>query len=172
MRSWAAFYISWRVTKSFTRFFFAFLRFLWRGQGVTFVKLLFTERYKWQTSYRTCIKFVLEKSAFSTLLIFSFISCEVGRCTQPGAWHLTNPLMKRLATKKDLGLFKIDRAVVDSNRSVNLPLDIRKILCTYPRKRKDIRGLPIFQIGDLSSKDKYHWYWTERLHKVLGSLYR
>ena len=36
-----------------------------------------------------------------------------------------------LATKKDLGPFKIDRAVVDSNRSVNLPFDIRKILSLY-----------------------------------------
>ena len=73
-------YISWRLTKSFTRFpfchrywlwsFFAFLPFLWRGQWVTFVKLLFIERYKWRTNYRTCLKVVLEKSAFSTLLIF------------------------------------------------------------------------------------------------------
>ena len=31
--------------------------------------------------------------------------------------------------KKDLGPFKIGRAVVVSNRSVNLPFDIRKILC-------------------------------------------
>ena len=59
--------------------------------------------------------------------------------------------IKRLATKKDLGPFKIDRAVVDSNRSVNLLFNIRKILCTYPRKRKDIRGLQTFQIVDLSS---------------------
>ena len=42
------------------------------------------------------------------------------------------------------------RTVVDSNRSVSLPFDIRKILCTYPRKKKDIRGLQMFQIGDLS----------------------
>ena len=55
------------------------------------------------------------------------------------------------STKKDLGSFKIDRAVVDSNRSVNLLFDIWKILCTHPRKRKDIRGLKMFQIGDLSS---------------------
>ena len=34
---------------------------------------------------------------------------------------------------------------------VNLPFDVRKILCTYPRKRKDIRDLKMFQIGDLSS---------------------
>ena len=47
--------------------------------------------------------------------------------------------IKRLVTKKDLGPFKIDRAVVDSNRSDNLLFDIRKILCTYPRKRKDMR---------------------------------
>ena len=59
--------------------------------------------------------------------------------------------IKRLVTKKDLGPFKIDRAVVDSNRSVNLPFDIRKILCTYPRKRNDIRDLKMFQMGDLSS---------------------
>ena len=45
--------------------------------------------------------------------------------------------IKRLATKKDLGPFKIDRAVVDSNQSVSLPFNIRKILCTYPRKGKD-----------------------------------
>ena len=45
------------------------------------------------------------------------------------------------STKNDMGPFKIDRAVVDSNRSVNLPFDIREILCTYPRKRKDIRDL-------------------------------
>ena len=119
----------------------------------------FIERYKWQTSYHICIKYVLEKSAFSTLLIFYFISCEVGLCTQPSSIHLnTQPYhdslcfrlilydlyflknsltstIKRLATKKDLGPFKIDRAVVDSSRSVNLPFDIRKILCTYPWKR-------------------------------------
>ena len=53
--------------------------------------------------------------------------------------------------KKNLGLLKIDRAVVDSNRPVNLPFGIRKILCTYPRKRKDVRVLQMFQIGDLSS---------------------
>ena len=41
--------------------------------------------------------------------------------------------------KKNLGLFKIDRAVVDCNRSVNLPFDVRIILYTYPRKRKDIQ---------------------------------
>ena len=58
---------------------------------------------------------------------------------------------QRLATKKDLGSFKIHRAVVDASRSVNLPFNIRKMLCTYPRKRKDIRGLQTFQIGDLSS---------------------
>ena len=40
-------------------------------------------------------------------------------------------VFKRLATKKDLGPFKTDRAVVDSNRSVNLSFDTRKILCTY-----------------------------------------
>ena len=54
-------------------------------------------------------------------------------------------------TKKDLGPFKIDGAVVDSNRSVNLPFNVRKILSTYPRKRKDIRDLKMLQIGDLSS---------------------
>ena len=59
--------------------------------------------------------------------------------------------IKRLATKKDLGPFKIDRAVVDFNQSVNLLFNIRKILCTYPRKRKDISVLHRFQIGDLSS---------------------
>ena len=105
-----------------------------------------------------------------------FISCEVGRRTQPSSIHLNSrpyhsntrwfrlilydpyfwknsltSAIKRLATRKDLGPFKIDRAVVDSNRSVNLLFNIRKILCTYPRKRKDIRGLQMFQIGDLSS---------------------
>ena len=130
-------------------------------------------------SYRTWIKFVLEKSVFGTLLIFCFISCEIDRRTQPSSIHLNyqpyhcdtrwfrlilydlmmtcilkkslTSEIKRLVTKKDLGPFKIDRAVVDSNRSVNLPFNIRKILCTYPRKRKDIRGLQMFQIGDLSS---------------------
>ena len=56
----------------------------------TFVKLLFIERYKRQTSYRACIKYVLEKSAFSTLLISYFISCEVGRHTQPCSIHLNS----------------------------------------------------------------------------------
>ena len=70
--------------------FFVSLLFLCRWQRVTFVKLLFIERYKWQTSYRTCIKIVLEKSAFSTLLIFYFISCEVGRRTQPSSIHLNS----------------------------------------------------------------------------------
>ena len=39
---------------------------------------------------RTCLKVVLEKSAFSTLLIFYFISCEVGRRTQPSSIHLNS----------------------------------------------------------------------------------
>ena len=39
---------------------------------------------------RTCMKVVLEKSAFSTLLIFYFISCEVGRRTQPSSIHLNS----------------------------------------------------------------------------------
>ena len=56
--------------------------------------------------------------------------------------------IKRLATNKDLSPFKIDRAVVDSNGSVHRPFDIRKILCTYPRKRKDIRGLQMFLLSD------------------------
>ena len=118
----------------------------------------------------------MDKSAFSTLLIFCFISCEVGRRTQPSSIHVNSQpyhsdtrwftvilydpyfrknsltsAIKRLATKKDLGLFKIGRAVVDSNRSVSLLFNIRKILCTYPRKRKDIRSLQMFQIGELSS---------------------
>ena len=50
-----------------------------------------------------------------------------------------------------MGPFKIVRAVVDSNRSVNLHFNVRKIFCTYPRKNKDIRGLQMFQIGGLSS---------------------
>ena len=112
----------------------------------------------------------------SSDILFHFISCKVGRCTQPSFIHLNSqpyhsntrwftlilydPCFKKnsltsaikwLATKKDLGPFKIDRAVVDSNRSVNLLFNIRKILCTYPRKRKDIRDLKMFQIGDLSS---------------------
>ena len=65
--------------------------------------------------------------------------------------HSIQIRIKRLVTKKDLSPSQIDRAVVDSNRSVNLPFDMRKILCIYPRKRKDIRGLQMFQIGDLSS---------------------
>ena len=39
---------------------------------------------------RTCIKVVLEKSAFSTLLTFYFISCEVRRRTQPSSIHLNS----------------------------------------------------------------------------------
>ena len=39
---------------------------------------------------RTCIKVVLEKSAFSTLLTFYFISFEVGRRTQPSSIHLNS----------------------------------------------------------------------------------
>ena len=39
---------------------------------------------------RTCLKVVLEKSAFSTLLIFYFISCEVGRLTEPSSIHLNS----------------------------------------------------------------------------------
>ena len=69
-------------------------------------------------------------------------------------WYFKNSstsAIKRLATKKDLGPFKTDRAGVDSNRSVNLPFDTRKILCTYPRKREDIKGLEMFQKGDLLS---------------------
>ena len=62
-----------------------------------------------------CIKYVLEKSAFSALLIFYFISCEVGRrtCTPGGAlgyflggyvpprtpnWH---PVLKKNSPKID-----------------------------------------------------------------------
>ena len=37
-----------------------------------------------------CIKYVLEKSAFSALLIFYFISCEVARRTQPSSIHLNS----------------------------------------------------------------------------------
>ena len=44
-----------------------------------------------------------------------------------------------------------NKAVVDSNRSDNLLFNIRKFPCTYPRKRKDIRDLQMFEIGDLSS---------------------
>ena len=58
--------------------------------------------------------------------------------------NLLTSAIKRLATKKDLGPFKIDRAVVDSN----LPFDIRKILRSYPWKRKDIRGLQMFLLSD------------------------
>ena len=87
-------------------------------------------------------------------LYFSKIHWPLRDLTETGnrAWKVSsNQGIKRLVTKKDLGPFKIDRAVVDSNRSVNLPFDIRKILCTYPRKRKDIRDLKMFQMGDLSS---------------------
>ena len=98
----------------------------------------------------------------SSDILFHFISCKVGRRTQPSFIHLNSqpyhsntrwftlilydPCFKKnsstsaikwLATKKDLGPFKIDRAVVDSNRSVNLLFNIRKILFTYPRKGKD-----------------------------------
>ena len=131
------------------------------------------EGYKWQTSYSTCKKVVKESllSRFSwysisflakwaavhslgTLTLSHIIATRVGLDYPVWPVFLKNSLtsaIKRLATKKDLGPFKIDRAVVDSNRSVNLPFNIRKILCTYPRKRKDIRGLQMFQIGDLSS---------------------
>ena len=99
----------------------------------------------------------------SSDILFHFISCKVGRRTQPSFIHLNSqpyhsntrwftlilydPCLKKnsltsaikwLATKKDLGPFKIDRAVVDSIRSVNLLFNIRKIRCTYPRKRKDM----------------------------------
>ena len=89
-----------------------------------------------------------------TLILSHIIATRVGldlSCMTCILKYSLTSAIKRLATKKDLGPFKIDRAVVDSNRSVNLPIDIRKILCTYPRKRKDIRDLKMFQIGDLSS---------------------
>ena len=89
-----------------------------------------------------------------TLILSHIIATRVGldlSCMTCILKYSLTSAIKWLATKKDLGPFKIDRAVVDSNRSVNLPFDIRKILCTYPRKRKDIRGLQMFQIGDLSS---------------------
>ena len=79
-----------------------------------------------------------------TLTLSHIIATRVGLDLK---YSLTSAI-KWLATKKDLGPFKIDRAVVDSNRSVNLPFDIRKILCTYPRKRKDIRGLQMFLLSD------------------------
>ena len=113
--------------------------------------------------YRTCIKVVLEKSAFLTPLIFYFISCEVGRRTQPCSVHLnSHPYHSDTRWFRPGGLdlscmtcifekihwplrtndwlSQVDRAVVDSNRSVNLLFNIRKILCSYPRKRKDIRA--------------------------------
>ena len=37
-----------------------------------------------------CIKFVLQKSVFSTLLIFYFISCEVDRRAQPSSMQLNS----------------------------------------------------------------------------------
>ena len=137
--------------------------------------VLYIQRYKWQTSNRTCIKVVLEKSAFSTLLTFYFISflakwvavhslvlfiltpshiiatrvgLHLSCMTHVLKKNSLTSAIKWLATKKDLGPFKIDRAVVDSIRSVNLLFNIRKIRCTYPRKRKDIQ---MFPIGDLSS---------------------
>ena len=143
-----------------------------KEKRVTFIKLLIIKPYKWQTSYRTCIKYVLDKSAFSTLSTFYFIACEVAAVHSLVLFTLTlshiiatrvgldsscmTCMFKKFivlcnqttATKKDLGPFKTDRAVVDSNRSVNLPFDIRKILCTYPRKRKDIRGLQMFLLSD------------------------
>ena len=101
------------------------------------------------------ISFLAKRAAVHSLFLFTLtlshiITTHVGldlACMT----CIFSSAIKRLATKKDLGPFKIDRAVVDSNRSVNLPFNIRKILCTYPRKRKDIRGLQMFQIGDLSS---------------------
>ena len=64
--------------------------------------------------------------------------------------------IKRLATKKDLGPFKIDRVVVDANRSVNLPFDIGKILCTYPRKGKDSQ-----EVFKCFRSATYHLSWLE-----------
>ena len=120
------------------------------------------EGYKWQTSYSTC-KTVVKESPLSRLFWYSIsflakwaavhslgtltlshiIATRVGLDYPVWPVFLKNSLtsaIKPLATKKDLGLFKIDRAVVDSNRSVNLPFNKRKILCTYPRKRKDMRS--------------------------------
>ena len=82
------------------------------------------------------------KVRFRESSFFYFISRQVDRRTQPSSIYLNSQpyhsdtrwfrltffknsltsAIKRLATKKDLGPFKIDRAVVDSNRSVNLPL--------------------------------------------------
>ena len=67
---------------------FSLKKWVGREKTLTFVKPLFIERYKSQTSYRTCIEYVLEKPAFSSLLIFYFISGEVGRRTQPSSIHL------------------------------------------------------------------------------------
>ena len=100
---------------------------------------------KW-TAVRSLVPFTLTLSHIIATLVGLDLSCMT--CMYKNS--LTSAI-KRLVTEKDLGPFKIDRAVVDSNRSVNLPFNIRKILCTYPRKRKDIRGLQMFQIGDLSS---------------------
>ena len=36
------------------------------------------------------VPYVLEKSTFSTFLIFYFISCEEGRRTQPSSIHLNS----------------------------------------------------------------------------------
>ena len=86
-----------------------------------------------------------------TLILSHIIATRVGldlSCMTCILKYSLTSAIKWLATKKDLGPFKIDRAVVDSNRSVNLPFDIRKILCTYPRKRKDIRGLQMFLLSD------------------------
>ena len=124
--------------------------------------------------YRTCIKVVrfLDSSDISfhflrsgppykpvlfTLTLSHIIATRVGldlsRCMSRifNKIHRGTSAIKRLATKRDLSPFKIDSAVVDSNRSVNLLFSIRKILCTYPRKGKDIRVIQKFQIGDLSS---------------------
>ena len=69
-----------------------------------------------------------------TLILSHIIATRVGldlSCMTCILKYSLTSAIKWLATKKDLGPFKIDRAVVDSNRSVNLPFDIRKILSLY-----------------------------------------
>ena len=104
----------------------------------------------------------------SSDILFHF--SQSGRRTQPSSIHLNSqpynsdtrwfrlilydpyftknsftPAIKRLATKatkKDLGPFKLGRAlaVVDSNRSVNLLFNIRKILfyLSFEQKRYEV----------------------------------
>ena len=66
--------------------------------------------------------------------------------------YMLSNLCVRLTIKVKVGIpenFKVGWYLPKKTGSSHL--NIRKILCTYPRKRKDIRVLQMFQIGDLSS---------------------